>query len=115
MSQVSGSAANTKERSDDPTCGSTTYWRSPMYQTAIPPPSWRATAVRRIEAINVAGPDTQHSRVMNPEAIQGLLRDSPDSIVGIARFERIPFKDVLDAQASVTGYSPSPTVTTGGG
>lgn len=86
-----------------------------MHQTAIPPPSWRAAALRRIEATNVAGPDTQHSRGMNSEAIHGQLRGSPDSILGIARFERIPFKDVLNAQASVTGYSPSPTVTTGGG
>src|SRR3954451_16014472 len=73
----------------------------PMHQTAIPPPSWRAAALRRIEATNVAGPDTQHSRVMNPEAVHGLLRGRPDPILGIARFERIPFKDVLDAQASV--------------
>ena len=86
-----------------------------MHQTAIPPPSWRAAALRRIEATNVAGHDTDHSRVMNVEAIHGRLRGNPDSTLGIARVERVPFKDVLDAQASVTGYSPDPDVATGVG
>jgi hypothetical protein len=86
-----------------------------MHQTAVPPPSWRAAALRRIEATNVAGHDTHHSRVMNLEATDGLLRGNPDHTRGIARVERVRFKDVRDAQASVTGYSPNPEVSTGGG
>jgi len=86
-----------------------------MYRTAIPPPSWRAAALQRIEASNVAGHDTHHSRAMNLEAIRGLLNGDPAYTLGIACVERVAFKEAVDSMASVTGYSPDPELTTGGG
>ena len=86
-----------------------------VYRTAIPPPSWRAAALRRIEAAHVAGHDTHHSREMNLEAIRGLLHGDPAYTLGIACVERVAFKEALAAVASVTGYSPDPDVTSGGG
>ncbi|MCC6178340.1 MAG: phosphatase [Chloroflexi bacterium] len=86
-----------------------------MDKTVVPPPSWRAAALRRIEATNVAGFDTHHSRAMNLEAIRGLLHGDPAYTLGITSVERVEFKDALDAVASVTGYSSDPEVTTGGG
>jgi hypothetical protein len=86
-----------------------------MYSAAIPPPSWRAAALRRIEATNVAGYDTHHSRQMNLDAVRGLLPGDPDSALGIGCVERVAFKEALGAVASVTGYSPDPDLTTGGG
>jgi hypothetical protein len=85
-----------------------------MYQTAIPPPSWRAAALRRIEATHVAGHDTHHSRAMNLDAIRGVLHGDPAYTLGVASVERVAFKEALDAVASVTGDSPDPEVTTGG-
>lgn len=86
-----------------------------MYKTAIPSPSWRAAALQRIEAAHLAGHDTHHSREMNLDAIRGLLHGDPDYTLGIGCVERVAFKEALDAVASVTGYSPDPDVTTGGG
>jgi hypothetical protein len=86
-----------------------------MHKTVIPPPSWRAAALRRIEDTNVAGHDTHHSRAMNLDAIRGLLHGDPSYTLGIATVERVAFREALDAVASVTGSSPDPDLTTGGG
>jgi hypothetical protein len=86
-----------------------------MQNTVVPPPSWREAALRRIEATNVAGLDTHHSRAMNLDAIRGLLHGDPSYTLGIATAERVAFKEALEAVASVTGSSPDPDLTTGGG
>jgi hypothetical protein len=85
-----------------------------MIQTIDPPAAWRAAALRRIEAANVAGHDTHHSRAMNLEAIRGLLHGDPTYTLGIDTVEHVAFKDALDAVASATGSSPDPDLTTGG-
>jgi hypothetical protein len=87
----------------------------PMLRTAIPPPSWRAAALRQIEDTHVAGHDTHHSREMNLEALRGLLHGDPSPTLGIATVERVAFKEALEAVASVTGNAPDLDLITGGG
>lgn len=86
-----------------------------MYRTAIPPPSWRAAALQRIEATNVAGHDSYHSRAMNLEGICRLLHGDPAYTLRTTCAERGAPGDALAVVASVTRSSPDPAERAGDG
>jgi hypothetical protein len=82
-----------------------------MTHTAIPPPSWRAAALRRIEAAGLAGHDPHHARRMSPEAGRGLLRGDLDHTLGIVSPECAAHTDGSDVISPVTGCPPDSLLT----
>jgi hypothetical protein len=86
-----------------------------MHGTVIPPSSWRAAALRRIEATKVAGHTIPQSRAMDFAASHGLLHGVPSFTPAIVGVERAAGNDPSVAVAAVTGCSPDSDRTIGGG
>ena len=84
-----------------------------MSRIVLPPPSWRASALQRIEATHVAGHDTTHSRAMNFGAIRDLPLGDLAYTPRAACDERVASRDALEVVASRIGVSPGPDPTAG--